>query len=160
MSYLDSLPPDEYVAYLLFKKIWKLLVFTCTLVHIQGLPEQWTVGIPKSPRQTNGFDCGLYVCKAMRAAMLGIRLNVDASHMPTFRTGILTSIQQWSHSDPEPNNLELLQANQIFTALTIPGTLISTLKKNKRDQQATDVMEIGEYSLLMFNGTLRPSLED
>jgi Ulp1 protease family, C-terminal catalytic domain len=160
MFYYDSLPPaDEYVAYLLFKKIWKLLKLTCSLVSIQGLPEHWTVGIPKGPRQKNGHDCGLYVCQAMRAAMLGIQLQVNPAMMPTFRKGIRKSFVGWA-SAPQPNNLELLQANEMFTALTIPGSLLATLKTTKRSQQPTNVMELGEYSLIMFTGTLRPAFED
>jgi hypothetical protein len=160
MFYIDSLPPaDEYVAYLLFKKFWKLLTHTCSLVSIQGLPGHWTVGIPKAPRQNNMYDCGLYVCKAMRAAMLGIQLQVDPAEMPTFRKDIKKSFLRWA-SAPQPNNLELLQVHEMFTALTIPGTLMATLKKTKRSQQPTNVMEVGEYPLIMFTGTLRPAFED
>lgn len=159
MSYLDSLPrADEYVAYSLFKKLWKLLDRTSSKAHIKGFPQRWKVGIPKCPQQMNGYDCGLYVCQAMRATMLGIPYEVTPASMPGFRKGLLQSLERWQNSAPAENNLELLQANEMFTALTIPGTSIATGKKTKSSQQGIDTMELGEYSLLMFTGALRPFL--
>jgi Ulp1 protease family, C-terminal catalytic domain len=160
MSYLDSMRPDDHVAYSLFYKLWKLLELTCKVGHIEGLREHWGVELPTCPKQQNGFDCGLYVCKAMRATMLGIPLKVSASSMPGFRRSILEALKRWPDSHPEPTNLDLLQANEVFTSLTIPGTLIATQRKTKGTQQSAEVMDLGEYSLFMFSGTLRLSLPD
>jgi hypothetical protein len=157
MSYLDSLPPaDEYVAYSLFKKLWKLLDRTCSRVPIHGLPESWTVEIAKSPQQQNTYDCGLYVCQAMRATMLGIPFQVSSKEMRGFRKNLLESLQRWSHPASEVHNLQLLSADEVFMALIINGTSV-TRKKKKGSQKAPVPMEIGKYSFFMFTSALRPS---
>jgi len=152
MRFLDSLPPaDMALANILFKKLWKLFKLTGIKAGISGLPrsKSWKLEIPVGPIQPNGVDCGLYVCLAMRAALLGISFEVDATKLVAMRKSIIKAFQEWPQGDaaPESLNLQSLRVEEVFTALTIPGGVIHPQKRRGKATNpppAPDVHNIGE----------------
>lgn len=97
--YRDSIPPpDVELANVMFKKVRRLIMATSMLANA-GYPEgEWFTEIPQGPYQTNSYDCGIFVCMAMRAAILGIPFTLP-NDVPAIRRSIRNSFRDW----PEQN---------------------------------------------------------
>ncbi len=76
------------------------LVYDCLnwmqTVHAdEGLPFnriQWTVGHGDSPVQTNGFDCGVFLCATALFLRAHLPLNFTAEQMPRIRQRLASTI--------------------------------------------------------------------
>lgn len=66
------------------------------IVHVdEGLPfdrTEWTIGPGDSPEQTNGYDCGVFVCTAALFLRADLPLDYSAEQMPRIRQHLARTI--------------------------------------------------------------------
>jgi len=133
MTFYDSLlVPDSPKAEVLFKKLRKLFLAACDPDQASYLPTAWTTKIAQGPYQVNGDDCGVYVCLAMKASVLGIPFRAQAAEIDPARASILKSFIEWSeeHSDHDPESLTMLRVEDNFEEFVAP-TLTSLVRRNR-----------------------------
>jgi hypothetical protein len=76
-----------------------------------GLPYPYALNedsVPNVPLQTNGFDCGVFVCQYVKAIVRGVRFNFRSKDMQIIRRTMIweTAIASisWDHVNPDLMN--------------------------------------------------------
>jgi len=115
MVYRDSIPPpDTELANIMFKKLRKLIRAINTLVGTSHPKWKWSTQISEGPFQNNCYDCGLFVCLAVRAALLGIPFDAPGD-LTTLRLFIQKSLREWpQQSSIQSSQLQEFGADDLF----------------------------------------------
>jgi hypothetical protein len=76
-----------------------------------GLPYPYALNedsVPDVPLQTNGFDCGVFVCQYVKAIVRGVRFNFRSKDMQIIRRTMVWEIAlgsiMWDHVNPDLMN--------------------------------------------------------